>query len=242
MANVRNTREVAYDRRAVGTFKNRRDIEAALQDLKNADVDMNRVSLIARHIEEVEGAEEVGNQGNEAKEGAAAGATAGTVLGGIGGFLVGAGVLAIPGVGPILAAGVGISELAATLAGAGIGAATGGIVGALVGAGIPEERAREYNDRVKAGEYLLMVNCDEDDMERVESIMRNHHVEEFGIFAAPDLLQGKRTSERFETSGEKATMADVSDRTVTKTYDLDHGSDPEVLIVDHRKDARKDVR
>lgn len=77
---------------------------------------MNQISLIARHVEEVEGAEEVGNRGNEDKEGAAAGATTGTVLGGIGGFLIGVGVLAIPGGGPILAAGVGISALASTLA------------------------------------------------------------------------------------------------------------------------------
>lgn len=238
MTHAKSTREAMYDRRAVGSFKNRRDVEDALQDLKNAGIDMDRVSLIARHVEDVEGAEDVGKRGNEAKEGAAAGATAGTVLGGIGGFLVGVGVLAVPGVGPILAAGVGIPALASTLAGAGIGAAAGGIVGALVGAGIPEERAKQYRDRVEAGEYLLMVNATENDSQRIESIMRNHHVEDFGIFDAPDLIGAGNAPRAVQHSNQKATMADTNRGKVTETLDIDNDNEPEVLIVDNRKEVR----
>ncbi len=72
----------------------------------------------------------------ETADGAAAGAGVGAVLGGLAGLLVGIGALAIPGIGPIIAAG----PLAATLAGAGLGAATGGVIGALADAGVPEEK------------------------------------------------------------------------------------------------------
>lgn len=238
MTNTQMNRQATNYSRAVGTFKNRHDVEDALQDLKNSNIDMDRVSLIARHVEDVEGSEDVNKGGNEAKEGAAAGATTGTVLGGIGGFLVGVGVLAVPGVGPILAAGAGIPALASTLAGAGIGAAAGGIVGALVGAGIPEERAKQYSDRVKAGEYLLMVNGAENDLQQIKSIMHKHHVENFGIFNAPDLANTEYASGTMRDANQKVTMPDRSTQNVTDTRDIDKDGEPEVLIVDDRQDVR----
>lgn len=238
---VRQNQTGSY-RRAVGVFKNREDLEAVLRDLKKSAYDMNRVSLIARHIEDVEGAKEVTEEyGNEAKEGAAAGAVTGTVLGGLGGLLVGLGLLAIPGVGPILAAGVEINALASTLAGAGIGAASGGIIGALVGLGIPEERAKVYNERVKAGDYLLMVSGNESDLRRVQDIMRQYNVDEFGIYDAPDLME-TQTRERVATREvitEPAPRREqVVDREVVATRDIDNDGDPEVLIVDERKEVR----
>lgn len=250
MTNTNMTRETMYDQRAVGVFKRREDVEATLQALKDANIDMDRVSLIARHVEDVEGSEEISGRGNEAKEGAAAGATTGTVLGGIGGFLVGVGVLAIPGVGPILAAGVGIPALASTLAGAGIGAAAGGIIGALVGAGIPEDKAREYSDRVKAGQYLLLVNGNNESLRRIESIMRDHHVEDFNTYNAPDLRQtdtaaisGRTTHDvtpqpRDMTTQPRKDIA-ATRRDATETRDIDKDGEPEVFIVDER---RKETR
>jgi hypothetical protein len=168
----------------------------------------NPASSLVRNLEGIEGADEV-NEGNEAKEGAGIGATTGTVLGGIGGFLVGAGVLAIPGVGPVLAAGVGISEIAATLAGAGIGAATGGIIGALVGLGIPEDRARVYQDRIKAGDYLLMVTGTEDQVRRAASILRDRHIQEFDIYDAPDVYKS-----RTQTATANSTVPPTTSGTV----------------------------
>lgn len=240
MTNARTTTNRNFYKRAVGVFKSRQDTESVLQALKKDGYDMNRISLIARHSEDVQGADEI-NHGNEAKEGAGIGATTGTVLGGIGGFLVGAGVLAIPGVGPVLAAGVGISELAATLAGAGIGAAAGGIIGALVGAGIPEDRAKVYDKRVKSGDHLLLVSGTEDDLRRVESIMRSHHVEEFGIYDAPDLMRDEpmvaQPTVRREDTAATTTNA-------TETRDINNDGEPEVLIVDKRSEAtrKNDVR
>lgn len=232
MRNETFVNEHGYDKRAVGVFKNHEDIEEALRDFKKSAFDMDRVSLITRHIEDIEGGKEVTEQyGNEAKEGAAAGATAGTILGGVGGFLVGVGVLAIPGIGPLLAAGVGIPAFASTLAGAGIGAAAGGIIGGLVGLGIPEERAKVYNARVKGGEHLLIVNGTEDDLHRVRDIMRKHNVDEFGIYDAPDLIAAKPAI-RDERVATRKVVTDI------RGIDIDRDGEPEVLIVDERKEVR----
>jgi hypothetical protein len=92
----------------------------------------------------------------KAPEGTAAGATAGGVIGGALGVLAGIGALAIPGIGPFIAAG----PLVAGLAGVGAGGAVGGLIGALIGMGIPEYEARRYEGRVKAGGNLLSVHCD----------------------------------------------------------------------------------
>lgn len=232
MVNTQNNINQAQYKRVVGVFKRREDLESALRALSDAGIQKEHISLLAKHVENVEGAEELTDpQGNEAKEGAGIGATTGTVLGGIGGFLVGAGVLAIPGVGPVLAAGVGISEIAATLAGAGIGAAAGGLVGALVGAGIPEEHAKNYEKRIKAGDYLLMVDGTVDDIRNVESILRDRRIEDMATYDAPDLA-GRATATT-------ATTGTTTTTTATGTRDLDNDGEPEVIIVDNRSQAAR---
>jgi hypothetical protein len=92
----------------------------------------------------------------KAPEGTTVGVTAGGALGGTLGVLVGIGALAIPGVGPLIAAG----PIVAGLAGLGVGGAVGGFVGALVGMGIPEYEARRYEGHVKGGGTLLSVHCE----------------------------------------------------------------------------------
>ena len=91
----------------------------------------------------------------KAPEGTATGVTAGGVVGGAVGLLAGLGALAIPGVGPLIAAG----PIVGALSGLGVGGAVGGLVGALVGAGIPEYEAKRYEGRVKDGGVLLSVHC-----------------------------------------------------------------------------------
>jgi hypothetical protein len=91
----------------------------------------------------------------KAPEGTATGVTTGGVVGGTLGLLAGIGALAIPGVGPLIAAG----PIMATLAGVGVGGAVGGLVGALVGMGIPEFEAKRYEGAVKDGGTLLSVHC-----------------------------------------------------------------------------------
>lgn len=92
----------------------------------------------------------------KAPEGATTGATTGGVIGGSLGVLVGLGSLAIPGIGPLIAAG----PIVAGLAGLGAGGAVGGLLGALVGMGIPEYEAKRYEGRVKNGDVLLSVHCE----------------------------------------------------------------------------------
>lgn len=119
----------------------------------------------------------------KAPEGTTAGATAGGILGGTLGVLAGMGALAIPGIGPLIAAG----PIMAGLAGLGVGGAVGGLVGALVGMGIPEYEAKLYEGRVKNGGVLLSVHCD-----TVEGVRR-----------AKDLLKGSG-AEDIASSGESA--------------------------------------
>jgi hypothetical protein len=105
----------------------------------------------------------------KAPEGATAGATAGGIVGGTLGVLVALGSLAIPGVGPLIAAG----PLVAGLAGVGAGGAVGGLLGALVGAGIPEYEAKRYAGRVQDGGVLLSVHAVTDgEVLRAKEILR----------------------------------------------------------------------
>jgi len=103
----------------------------------------------------------------KALEGTAAGASAGGVFGAVLGLLAGIGTLAIPGVGPLLAAG----PLLATLSGMGLGASVGGLAGGLIGLGLPEYEAKRYEGRLGEGHILISVHCDgPDDIERVRNI------------------------------------------------------------------------
>jgi len=93
----------------------------------------------------------------KAPEGAATGATTGGVLGAAAGWLVGIGALAIPGVGPFIAAG----PIMAALSGAAIGATTGGLAGTLIGLGIPEYEAKQYEEKIKSGNILISVHTED---------------------------------------------------------------------------------
>lgn len=95
----------------------------------------------------------------KAPEGATTGVVAGGIIGGTIGALIGIGVLAIPGVGPLIAAG----PVIAALTGVGSGGVVGGIIGALVGMGIPEYEAKRYEGRIKEGGILLSAHCDNSD-------------------------------------------------------------------------------
>jgi len=96
-------------------------------------------------------------QHTKAPEGATAGGLVGASAGGVLGWLVGLGTLAIPGIGPFVAAG----PLMAALAGVGIGGATGGIIGALVGMGIPEFEAKRYEGKIREGNILISVHAED---------------------------------------------------------------------------------
>src|SRR6185436_5718928 len=105
----------------------------------------------------------------KASEGVTAGATTGGVAGGALGLLAGIGALAIPGVGPFIAAG----PIMAALSGAALGATTGGLVGGLVGLGIPEFEAKRYETKLRSGNYLIAVHAhDGDETDRAKEIFK----------------------------------------------------------------------
>jgi hypothetical protein len=130
-------------------------VENAVDRLRQENFRNTDISVL---FPENEGTKDFAHVKNtKAPEGTAAGATSGAVIGGGLGWLAGIGALAIPGVGPLIAAG----PIVAALAGAGAGGVVGGITGALVGMGIPEFEAKRYEGRVKEGGLLLSVHCDD---------------------------------------------------------------------------------
>ncbi len=114
----------------------------------------------------------------KAPEGTVTGVASGGILGGGLGLLAGIGALAIPGVGPFIAAG----PLMAALSGAAAGAAVGGITGALIGMGIPELEAKRYEDRVTEGNILISVHATSgDEVSRAKDIMSNANAEDVSV-------------------------------------------------------------
>ncbi len=111
----------------------------------------------------------------KAPEGTTTGVTAGGAIGGTLGVLAGIGALAIPGLGPFIAAG----PIMGGLAGLGVGGAVGGLVGALIGMGIPEYEAKRYEGRVKGGGILLSVHCDtSDEISRAKDVLKSSGAED----------------------------------------------------------------
>ena len=124
----------------------------------------------------------------KAPEGATTGAGTGAVLGGALGWLAGIGALAIPGLGPFIAAG----PIMAALSGAAVGGTIGGLTGALIGMGIPEYEAKRYEDRVKGGEALISVHSeDAAETERAEEIFKSAGGEGISTSSEP-AVAGKR--------------------------------------------------
>src|SRR6266852_3880828 len=138
-----------------GIYPDRLSTENAVAALNEAGFRNTDISVL---FPENEGTKDFAHEKNtKAPEGAATGATSGAVIGGTLGLLVGIGALAIPGLGPFIAAG----PLMAALAGLGVGGAVGGLVGALAGMGIPEYEAIRDDGRVRAGGMLVSVHCDD---------------------------------------------------------------------------------
>ena len=114
----------------------------------------------------------------KAPEGAVAGVGAGGVIGGTLGLLAGIGALAIPGVGPLIAAG----PLLAALSGAAAGATVGGVTGALIGLGIPELEAKTYEGKLKSGNILVAVHVESDDLaKRVKAIFAENNAHDIAV-------------------------------------------------------------
>jgi hypothetical protein len=162
----------------IGVFSDSDDAEDAIETLRDEDYNPKDISIVMQNARE--GEVIANNTGASVADGAATGATTGAVLGGIAGLLIGIGAIAIPGIGAILiggplAAALGLSGAAATtVSGAATGALAGGLLGALMGLGVPEEDARVYENRVKAGGILVAVPARPGEEGDVESVLEEN--------------------------------------------------------------------
>lgn len=150
-----------------GLFDTYSDASAAVSQLETAGVASKDISIVSnnadnRHENEMSGA----------AEGAGAGAGIGAVVGGAGGLLTGLGIMAIPGVGPVVAAGWLAATAAGAVAGAMAGGAAGGLIGALTDSGVPEEDAHVYAEGVRRGGTLVTARVDDSLHGRAESILK----------------------------------------------------------------------
>lgn len=181
----------------VGLYASRRDAEKAVQDLVDEGFSRDHISIVARDTsaaasEAARG--DIANIGPQETIGSGTSAGTGAAVGGIAGFIAGIAALAVPGIGPILAAG----PLAAGLMGAGLGVATGGIVGALKSRGIPDEHARRYSAAIGRGSCMVTVDTP---AEKVDH--------------AADILDRNGAINVDEPADHVTTGADISARTVT---------------------------
>jgi len=152
----------------VGLFDTWAEAQSVVQDLVDNGFRREDISLVANNASGEFSS--YTSEGDHAADGAMAGAGTGALVGGVLGLLVGVGALAIPGVGPVLAAG----PLAATLTGAGIGAVAGGLLGALTDLGVPEEDAGYYSEGVRRGGTLVTVRADDNMADQAVSLMNRH--------------------------------------------------------------------
>ena len=143
-----------------GIVQNRAQAESLVSGLRSAGFPGNHISVL---FPDKMGTKDFAHEKNtKAPEGAATGGVAGMGIGAALGWLAGIGSLAIPGVGPFIAAG----PIMAALGGAAVGGATGGLVGALVGLGIPEYEAKLYDGKVRGGNVLVSVHADDGDQQK----------------------------------------------------------------------------
>lgn len=161
---------LSQHRCAVGSFLNHVNVEHALNELKSAGFPMKQISVIAKDADcdDWLGRSSIDAQSGKTQARVPICAIAGSLLGAIGGCLVGLGILAVPGV-VVVVASAG-TALAATLVGAGVGIASGSFIGACRGLKITKDRARVYGDRCSQSEYLVIVDGTDDEVLRAEFI------------------------------------------------------------------------
>lgn len=160
-----------------GVFETRMELESTVDNLKAQGYRNSDISVIIpgdeKDLRSLEGKD------SKAMDGAKTGAVSGIAFGGALGWLAGAGALAIPGIGPFIAAG----PIMAALAGAGIGGGLGGITGAFIGSGIPEDKAKKYESYLKEGSMFLAVHADDSDwMNRARKILESGGAKDVDVY------------------------------------------------------------
>ena len=175
-----------------GIYLAQTSAEAAVDALKNVGYRNTDISVL---FPESQGTKDFAiDKDTKAPEGATTGVVSGGVIGGTLGWLAGIGALAIPGVGPFIAAG----PIMGLLGGMGVGGAIGGLAGALIGMGIPEYEAKRYEGRIEKGGILLSVHCDNSEwVKRAKQILEQTGAEDVAAAgeAAADYLTADKTSQ-----------------------------------------------
>ena len=171
---------MATKKSVLGIYATRPGTENAIAAFREAGFANTDISLL---LPESLGSKELVTQKEtKAPEGASVGAGSGAVIGGALGWLAGIGALAIPGLGPFIAAG----PIMATLAGIGVGGAVGGFSGLLIGLGLPEYEAKHYEARMQKGGILLSVHCESsDEIDRAKRIMERAGAEDISVVSEP---------------------------------------------------------
>jgi len=181
-----------------GIYPNRLAVEEAVLTLRVGGFRDADISVL---IPENQGTKDLAHEKNtKAPEGATTGGVAGGIAGGMLGWLTGIGALAIPGVGPLIAAG----PIVAALAGAGAMGTLGGLIGGMVGLGIPEYEARRYEGRIREGGVLLSVHCDDNHwVKRAKDILEQTGAQDIGSTSekAGDFANSDRPAPRTRAAG-----------------------------------------
>jgi len=179
-----------------GIFETRTAAERGIDNLLAAGFRADDISVLAPNPDATR--ELATEKNTKAPEGATTGAATGGVVGGTLGLLAGIGALAIPGVGPLIAAG----PIMGALAGLGVGAATGGVIGALVGMGIPEYEAKRYEGRVKNGGILVSAHCDNSDwVSKAKDILKQSGAEDISSAGEKSVSTHGVERDKVHTSG-----------------------------------------
>jgi hypothetical protein len=179
-----------------GIYKSRAQVESAVDALVAGGFRSEDISVLMP--ENVGTKDFAAEKNTKAPEGAATGAGAGAALGGTLGLLAGIGALAIPGLGPFIAAG----PIMGALAGAGTGAVAGGIIGALIGMGIPEYEAKRYEGMIKQGKILLSVHADNSDwVKRGKEILERTGAEDIASSSEAGADYAKSDKPKVRTGG-----------------------------------------
>ena len=192
-----------------GIYSSRQDAEMAIDSMRSSGFRPADISVL---LPENEGTKDIGHEKHtKAPEKATAGAAIAGVAGGAIGWLIGAGALAIPGVGPLLAAG----PIMAALAGVGAGSVVGGLTGALIGAGIPEYEAKRYEGRIRSGGILLSVHCEDDLMvNRAKDLLRHTGAQDIAAAQEARVPGGARHRDSDDRDAERR----LDDRAARETH------------------------
>jgi hypothetical protein len=198
-----------------GIYPDQLTAEDAVDTLKDAGFRNTDISVL---FPDNQGTKDFAHEKHtKAPEGAVTGGSSGAVIGGALGWLAGIGALAVPGVGPFIAAG----PLMAMLGGIGVGSAIGGLTGALIGLGIPEYEAKRYEGRIKRGSILLSVHCDDPDWaRRAKNILTQTGAEDIASTG-----EAKAGAEDIASTGEAKADFAMTDKPMARggtNSDYDH--------------------